>query len=137
MCMSCNTSKLTTRKKIILFSSLGLGIALAMYFTLTMTSNPAVAAAIPTVLAFGACPLMCAAMGGAMWFSNRLSKNKSKHTSEHLQMPADQEQEMSCYGIPSENRECQQKLEKDAEVGEMKSKDSVPIPKQQNKIYEN
>jgi hypothetical protein len=78
MCMSCNTKGLSKNKKIILFSSLGSGIAAASYMTFTTTSNPAIAATIPALLSVAACPVMCIAMGGVMWFMNRLSKNKNK-----------------------------------------------------------
>lgn len=135
MCMSCNTEKLTTKKKIILFSSLGVGVAVVMYFVLTTTNNPALAVGIPTVLAFGICPLMCAAMGGAMWISMRFSKNKNKHASEHPDSSV--AQKTSCCEVSQENREQQQKLENGAKVEEMKRNNSIPIPKQQNKLYEN
>ena len=79
--MSCDTGNLTRRKKIILFSSLSIGVGIITYIVFTTTNNPAVAATIPAVLTLGACPLMCAAVGGAMWFSQRLSKNKNKHIS--------------------------------------------------------
>jgi uncharacterized membrane protein YbhN (UPF0104 family) len=131
MCMSCNTGKLTTKKKIILFSSLSVGVAVASYFALTTTNNPAVAAALPTVFAFGACPLMCAAMGGAMWFSRRISKSKNKVTSDRLQDSVTEEK--SCCA-PHENREYQQKLESNVRIKEIKTKDSIPIPDRQNKI---
>lgn len=134
MCMSCNTGKLTTKMKIILFSSLGVGVAVASYFALTTTNNPAIAAALPTVFAFGACPLMCAAMGGAMWLSRRLSKNKNTHKSEHPQSSV--AKKTSCC-VPHEIREPQQKLENNVGMEEVKRKDSIPIPEQQNKIYEN
>jgi hypothetical protein len=110
MYLSCNIGNLTRRKKIILFSSLSIVVGITAYLALAVINNPAVAAAIPTVLILGACPLMCAAMGGAMWFGQRLSKNKNKHISEHLQRSApDRGQESSCCGIPNESKEGQKK----------------------------
>jgi hypothetical protein len=86
MCMSCNTKGLSKKKKIILFSSLGSGIAAASYLTFTTTSNPAVAATIPALLSVAACPVMCVAMGGVMWFMSRFSKNKNKDKDNQMVM---------------------------------------------------
>jgi hypothetical protein len=45
---------------------------------ISLTANPGATAAIPAVLAFAACPAMCAAMSGAMWLSRRFSKRKNQ-----------------------------------------------------------
>jgi hypothetical protein len=128
MYMSCNTGNLTRRKKIILFSSLSIGVGIITYLVFTTINNPAVAAAIPTVLILGACPLMCAAMGGAMWFSQRLSKNKNKNISERLQRSApDWGQESSCCGTSTESKEGQEKPKRSL----------TPPSNQQKSIYEN
>jgi hypothetical protein len=82
MCMSCESGKIT-KKKIAIFSSIDIGIAALTYIAFITTNNPVLAAAMPAVLGFAACPAMCIAMGGAMWFMNRLSKNKNKNSSNN------------------------------------------------------
>lgn len=72
--MSCDTGKITKRK-IVILSSAGAGIGIASYFA--FTTVPALAAAIPAILTFAACPAMCAAMGGAMWFQKRRASKKN------------------------------------------------------------
>jgi hypothetical protein len=86
MCMACDPGKMSTKKKIIMFSSIGLVIAITatyLVLTTTITNNPTIAAAIPVLLSFAACPLMCAAVGGLMWFSRRSSKINESHKSSH------------------------------------------------------
>lgn len=78
MCMSCSTGRIT-KKKIAIFSSIGVLIVVGTYFAFVTTNNPAVAAAIPALLSFAACPAMCMALGGIMWFSSRFSRNKNKY----------------------------------------------------------
>ncbi|MFL6366095.1 MAG: hypothetical protein ACJ719_12950, partial [Nitrososphaeraceae archaeon] len=75
--MSCNTKGLSRKRKFIIFSSLGSGIAAVSYLTFTTTSNPAVAATVPALLSLAACPAMCVGMGGMMWFMSRFSKKKN------------------------------------------------------------
>jgi hypothetical protein len=75
--MSCNTGRLTKRK-IIVLSFLGVGIAAGTYFAFSTTNNPAVAAAVPALAAFAMCPAICAAVGGLIWFMNRSSKDNGK-----------------------------------------------------------
>jgi hypothetical protein len=85
MFVACNSCMSSTKKKIIVFSFLGLAIATA-YLVLTATNNPATAAAIPVFLPFATCPLMCAAIGGLMWFSRRRhSKSNNSHKVNHHQ----------------------------------------------------
>src|SRR5581483_6725494 len=73
-CMSCDTGKMTKRK-IAIISSAGAGIGIVSYFA--FTTMPALAAAIPAILTFAACPAMCAAMGGAMWLQKRRANKKN------------------------------------------------------------
>lgn len=65
-----------SKKRIAIISGAGVGVAGIAYISLA--ANPIAAAAIPAVLAFAACPAMCAAMGGAMWFRRRFSKRKNQ-----------------------------------------------------------
>ena len=67
-----------TKKKIIIFSSLGAGIAIASYFALTTTNSQALVAS-STLLGFTACPAMCAVMGGGIWIFNKLSSKKKRN----------------------------------------------------------
>lgn len=88
--MSCGPRKLT-RKRVILYSSLGVGVVGGTYLAFTTTNNPALAAAIPLISGFAICPAMCAVMGGIMWIMSRRSKNKDsenkdeKSTSKRLE----------------------------------------------------
>jgi hypothetical protein len=66
----------SNKKMIAIISGAGVGVAGIAYVSLA--ANPVAAAAIPAVLAFAACPAMCAAMGGAMWLSRRFSKRKNQ-----------------------------------------------------------
>ncbi|MGI0008306.1 MAG: hypothetical protein ACRD92_01655 [Nitrosopumilaceae archaeon] len=75
--MACNIGKIT-KKKIIILSSIGAGIAVTMYFFFTITNNPAILVAILPLLIFAACPAMCAVCG-IKWLKNRFSKNKQKN----------------------------------------------------------
>src|SRR5581483_3036750 len=80
MCMNCgndskNNSQATfSKKRIAILSTMGAGLAGATY--LSVTVNPALGASIPTILAFAACPAMCAAMGGTMWLGRLFTKKK-------------------------------------------------------------
>ena len=75
--MVCNTGGLgrMTRKKIVVLSSVGASIGVASYAVLTL--NPLAGVATPLILAFVACPAMCAAMGGAIWIRERMAKKKA------------------------------------------------------------
>jgi hypothetical protein len=73
--MSCGTGKMT-KKKIAIFSGVGAGTAAVFYFAFA-THNPAIATVSPIFLTLGLCPVICAAMGGAMWFSNKFAKKKN------------------------------------------------------------
>jgi hypothetical protein len=108
MCMSCNTKGLSKKRKIILFSSLGSGIAAASYLTFTVTSNPAISAMVPALLSLAACPAMCVGMGVMMWFMSRFSnKNKNKQVSAAHDQAKVQEEEIrdSCCGNEPEKKQ--------------------------------
>lgn len=72
--MACNIGKIT-KKKIIILSSIGAGIAVTTYFLFTIENNAAILIAILPLLIFAACPAMCAVCG-MKWIKNRFSKNK-------------------------------------------------------------
>jgi len=86
--MSCCNNGKITRKKIILFSLVAGAIAVSSYF-LIFTTNIATAASLPMLTGFVACPLMCVAMGGGMWLSSRLSRNKENKHKANLQANSD------------------------------------------------
>src|SRR5215207_11180962 len=79
MQMACDSGKMSTKKRFIMFTSMGLIIAIATYVAFTKANNPAMVSAIPVLLSFAACPLMCAFVGGLMWFSHRSSTINDKH----------------------------------------------------------
>lgn len=81
--MSCDSGKISTRKKVTIFSSAGLAIAIATYLAFATTNNPAIAAALPALLSLGVCPVMCAVVGGLMWFSRRSSKRNDNSKVSH------------------------------------------------------
>lgn len=84
MCMSCNSTGKITRKKLVIFSALGVGIGAAMYLAFTATNNPAIAALTPLLLVFVPCLGMCAAIGGILWLTGRLSKNGKQPQKKNL-----------------------------------------------------
>lgn len=69
------------KRKIAIIS--GAGIAVTGIAYVSLMANPVAAAIIPAVLAFAACPAMCAAMGGAMWLNRRISKRKNQTQVPH------------------------------------------------------
>jgi hypothetical protein len=83
LCMSCNSTGKITRKKIVIFSAIGIGIAAATYFAFT-SNNPAIVAVIPLLLVFAPCLGMCAVMGGIMWWKGRSSKNSKQIKNKNL-----------------------------------------------------
>ena len=83
MCMACNSGKMSTKKKVISFYSAGLAIAIGAYLIFTTTKTPALAATLPALLPFAACPLMCVAVGGLMWFSRRSPISNDNHKGSH------------------------------------------------------
>ncbi|MFL6425883.1 MAG: hypothetical protein ACJ71R_20160 [Nitrososphaeraceae archaeon] len=112
--MSCNTKGLSRKRKIIIFSSLGSGIAAVSYLTFTTTSNPAVAATVPALLSLAACQAMCVGMGGMMWFMHRFSKNKNKNNQafiDHNRVETQQKEvEGSCCGNLQEDQKPQNRM---------------------------
>ena len=79
MCTSCDSRKISIKKKFAIFSSVGLVIAITTYLAFTTTNNPTIAAALPALLSLSVCPVMCAVVGGLMWFSSRFSTGNDKH----------------------------------------------------------
>ena len=77
-CATCSTNKLTNRKAIIL-SSTWAGVGITTFIALT--ALPTVAAVIPALLSFAACPAMCAAMAGMMLFQRRRTSNRARSKS--------------------------------------------------------
>ena len=73
--MSCSSTKMT-KKRIAVFSAIGAGTATILYVAFA-THNPSLAALAPTFLTLALCPVMCAVIGGAMWFSNKFAKKKN------------------------------------------------------------
>jgi hypothetical protein len=73
--MSCQGNN--RKRRIAIVAGAGAGAAGVITY-LSLAANPVAAAALPIVLAFAACPAMCAAMGGAMWLSRRFSKRKNQ-----------------------------------------------------------
>jgi phosphate/sulfate permease len=69
-----------TRKKIMMFSVVGVGIAAASYFALT-SNNIQTVAASSALLGIMACPIMCGVMGGIMWMVHRINRKKNKNLS--------------------------------------------------------
>jgi hypothetical protein len=65
-------------KRIIAIIS-GAAIAAIGIAYVSLAANPVAAAVIPAILAFAACPAMCAAMGGAMWLSRRFKKRNNNN----------------------------------------------------------
>jgi hypothetical protein len=129
MCMSCSTGRIT-KKKIAIFSSIGVLIVVGTYFAFITTNNPAVAAAVPALLSFAACPAMCVAVGGIMWLSSRFSRNKNKDNNTSISTT--KEQESCCSGISDLNKK-EQPQQRGIEVLEsMNEKDRTSILQQKN-----
>jgi hypothetical protein len=87
MCMSYGSTGKITKKKIVIFAALGIGIAAAVYFAFT-SNNPAIAAVIPLLLVFAPCLGMCGVIGVVMWLKGRTSKNGKQTKSK---IPYDEE----------------------------------------------
>jgi len=71
--MSCRADKIT-KKRIAMFSGLG-AIASGVGYISTTMNNPVLNVAVPAILTFALCPIMCAVMGGVIWFVGRFKKN--------------------------------------------------------------
>jgi len=72
-----------TKRRIIRLVVVAIGIVATIYAVSAATNNFAILAASPLVLAFAACPIMCAVMAGGMWLVGRLSRNKQKANVEN------------------------------------------------------
>jgi hypothetical protein len=127
--MACNTGKMSTKKKIAIFSSLGLAIATATYIVFTTTNNPAIAAALPTLIGFAACPLMCIAMGAAMWLSHRSSKNKNKNddSRNNMQKPSSVEEKLCCSELSMQEKDEKYSQQEELTRIEMPEKNKNPL----------
>jgi Na+/melibiose symporter-like transporter len=100
----------------------------------SLAANPVAAAALPVVLAFAACPAMCAAMGGIMWLNHRMSKKKKNKTIKMLQQQQGEPRQTIEHQQPEEktkDREIQQGSHcKQREMGIV---GMVPYPQKQRK----
>lgn len=103
MCMNCSSTGKITKKKIVIFAAIGIGIAAAVYFAFA-SNNPAISAIIPLLLAFAPCLGMCGVMGVVMWLKGRTSRN-GKQTKNKI--PYDEERE---------NKIQQRKLNRDVKL---------------------
>lgn len=121
--MACNNGGLgrMNRKKIMVLSSVGAGIAAASYAALTL--NPLAGVAAPLILAFVACPAMCATMGGVMWIRERMAKKKASS----MAMAAEQtSKEHGCCGA-----------DKQPSKEATENKQEVLMTTQETKVFEN
>ena len=75
--MSCGPGKITARKKFVIFTSIGIGVAAIAYLVFVTTNNPALTASIPAILSLAAGPVICVGFGGVIVFMNRFSKNRN------------------------------------------------------------
>ena len=73
LCVSCGSGGSIKRKIAIASSVAAVGVAGVSFYVF---SNSSLAASLPSILILAACPAMCAAMGGAMWLSGKLSRRK-------------------------------------------------------------
>ena len=111
LCMSCgnnsgdNAGRRFSKRRIAILSTIGVGAAGAAY--LSVTVNPAIGAYISVLLAFAACPAMCAAMSVTMWLSRRSSKKKSN--GQQMQQEQKTKEEVSNI-VESTTEEQQEKL---------------------------
>jgi hypothetical protein len=111
--MSCQGNN---RKRIAIIAGAGAGAAGVITYV-SLAANPVTAAALPVVLAFAACPAMCAAMGGAMWLGRRFSKRKNQAQVQQQPVVNSKEEavEVKTEGIDSKQQQLtyQQKRRKD------------------------
>jgi hypothetical protein len=113
MCMRCNRNN---RKRIAIIAGAGAGAAGVITYV-SLAANPVSAAVLPVVLAFAACPSMCAAMGGAMWLSKCFSKrkNQAQVQQQHVINSKEEAVEVKTESIDSKQQEVayQKKRRKD------------------------
>ena len=102
--MTCGSGGKITKKKIVVFSAVGSGIAVATYAAFTLTHNLAIATTLPALLSLAACPAMCVGMGGAFLLVSRFSgKNRSKD--QMLKSKEVENGESSCCSSDEEQQE--------------------------------
>jgi uncharacterized membrane protein YciS (DUF1049 family) len=101
--MSCHGNN---RKRIAIIAGAGAGAAGVITYA-SLAANPVAAAALPAVLAFAACPAMCAVMGGIMWLNRRISKKKGN---AQLIQQKQKTKEEEVYNLESTTEEQQEKL---------------------------
>ena len=82
--MSCDKGKISTKKKIAIFSSIGAGIIAVAYFTFIITNNPTIFVTLPATLAVAACPAMCIGIGAIIAFGKIFSKNKNIDSNQEI-----------------------------------------------------
>jgi hypothetical protein len=110
--MSCHGNN---RKRIAIIAGAGAGAAGVITYA-SLAANPVAAAALPAVLAFAACPAMCAAMGGIMWINRRFSKKrgnaqqikqkqKTKEEVSNLESTTEEQQEKLTIAVTETNDE--------------------------------
>jgi hypothetical protein len=131
--MSCSTGRIT-KNRVVVFSSIGVLIVVGGYFGFTITTNPAVAAAVPALLSFAACPAMCVAVGGIMWLSNHFSRNKKKNNN-NTSIDTTKEQESCCSSGISDLNKNERPQQRGIEILENKhQKDSTSILLQKHQV---
>jgi hypothetical protein len=101
--MSCHSNN---RKRIAIIAGAGAGAAGVITY-ISLAANPVAAAALPVVLAFAACPAMCAAMGGTMWLSRRFAKRKNQ---AQIQPPIANSKEEISSAAKTESIESEQQI---------------------------
>jgi hypothetical protein len=109
VCMSCHNmggGGRRSKKRIVAIIS-GAGIAVTGIAYVSLATNPVAAAVIPAILAFAACPAMCAAMGGAMWLNRRISKRKNQ---TQVQQPVVNSKEEGAAEVKTESIDSNQQV---------------------------
>jgi hypothetical protein len=112
--MSCgndsenNSGRRFSKKRIAILSTIGAGVAGVGY--ISFTPNPAIGASMSAILAFAACPAMCAAMGGSMWLSRRFSKKKKHHARQMQQQQLPEQETKEEFNLKEKAKEKQQRL---------------------------
>jgi hypothetical protein len=114
--MNCGTGKITTRKKHVIFSAIGVVVAAITYLAFITTNNPALVASLPAILSLAACPIMCVGIGGAMVFMNRFSKNKNKNQNIDLKKGVSAIPHLDVDRITGKNSKKFEKLRKNATI---------------------
>lgn len=79
--MSCDKNK-QTKKRILFFSIIGVGIGITSIFLLSYSNNNNLAIILPFLASFAICPAMCAMIGGGIWITNRLFGTKRQSSQQ-------------------------------------------------------